>query len=36
MRKFRASTPSNPEGPQVAEPDKEAFRASMPVSEFRV
>lgn len=30
MRRFRASTPSNPEGPQVSEDEKEAFRASMP------
>jgi uncharacterized protein YjbI with pentapeptide repeats len=30
-RRYAASTPSNPEGPQVAEDEKEAFRASMPV-----
>jgi hypothetical protein len=30
-RAFRASTPSNPEGPQVSEREKEAFRSSMPV-----
>ena len=30
-RRFRASTPSNPEGPQVSDDAKEAFRASMPV-----
>lgn len=29
-RAFRASTPSNPEGPQVKDSEKEAFRASMP------
>jgi hypothetical protein len=29
-RAFRASTPSNPEGPQVNESEKNAFRASMP------
>ena len=29
-RKFRESSPSNPEGPQAAEEDKEAFRQSMP------
>ena len=29
-RRFRASSPSNPEGPQVTEEAKEAFRASMP------
>eukprot|EP00877_Chromochloris_zofingiensis_P002609 jgi/Chrzof1/12349/Cz06g31130.t1 len=31
MRRFRASTPSNPDGPQVSEDAKEAFRSSMPV-----
>ncbi|GBF91006.1 hypothetical protein Rsub_03861 [Raphidocelis subcapitata] len=31
MRRFKASSPSNPEGPQVSEDDKEAFRATMPV-----
>lgn len=30
-RAFKASTPSNPEGPQVSESEKEAFRSSMPV-----
>ncbi|KAF8065811.1 TL20.3 [Scenedesmus sp. PABB004] len=30
-RRFRAASPSNPDGPQVAEADKEAFRATMPV-----
>lgn len=30
MRRFRASTPSNSEGPQVADEEKEAFRATMP------
>jgi hypothetical protein len=30
-RAFRASSPSNPDGPQVPEAEKEAFRASMPV-----
>lgn len=29
-RAFRASTPSNPDGPQVTESEKDAFRASMP------
>jgi hypothetical protein len=29
-RRFRASSPSNPDGPQVAEADKDAFRATMP------
>ena len=31
MRRFRASSPSNPEGPQVSDDAKDAFRASMPV-----
>lgn len=31
MRRFKAASPSNPDGPQVAETDKEAFRATMPV-----
>lgn len=31
MRRFKASSPSNPEGPQVSEDEKEAFRATMPV-----
>jgi len=31
MRKFRANSPSNPEGPQVTEDEKEAFRATIPV-----
>ncbi|GAX76852.1 hypothetical protein CEUSTIGMA_g4298.t1 [Chlamydomonas eustigma] len=31
MRKFRASAPSNPEGPQVSDSEKDAFRASLPV-----
>lgn len=30
MRKFRESTPSNPEGPQVSAEDKDAFRATLP------
>lgn len=30
-RKFRSASPSNPDGPQVQEADKEAFRATMPV-----
>ncbi|CAL8469422.1 g8963 [Coccomyxa elongata] len=30
-RKFRESSPSNPEGPQVAEDEKKAFVKSMPV-----
>lgn len=30
-RRYAASVPSNPEGPQVAEDEKEAFRATMPV-----
>ena len=29
-RKFRESAPSNPEGPQVAEEEKDVFRSSMP------
>lgn len=29
-RAFRESSPSNPEGPQVVEKEKDAFRASMP------
>ncbi|WIA17056.1 hypothetical protein OEZ85_013961 [Tetradesmus obliquus] len=29
-RRFRQASPSNPEGPQVSESDKEAFRATMP------
>lgn len=29
-RNFRASTPSNPEGPQVSTEEQEAFRSSMP------
>lgn len=29
-RKFRASSPSNPDGPQVTEEEKEAFRATLP------
>jgi hypothetical protein len=29
-RKFKAQSPSNPDGPQVSETDKEAFRASVP------
>ena len=28
--RFRNSTPSNPEGPQVSEDAKEAFRATIP------
>lgn len=31
MRKFRSASPSNPDGPQVNEADKEAFRSTMPV-----
>lgn len=31
MRKFRSASPSNPDGPQVADVDKDAFRATMPV-----
>lgn len=30
VRRFRNSTPSNPEGPQVSEDAKEAFRATIP------
>ncbi len=30
-RGFAASTPSNPEGPQVSEDEKEAFKSSMAV-----
>lgn len=30
-RRYAASVPSNPEGPQVAEDEEEAFRATMPV-----
>jgi hypothetical protein len=30
-RRFAASSPSNPEGPQVSEDEKAAFRATMPV-----
>uniref|UniRef100_A0A7S0RK82 Thylakoid lumenal protein n=1 Tax=Chlamydomonas leiostraca TaxID=1034604 RepID=A0A7S0RK82_9CHLO len=29
-RRFRASTPSNPDGPQPTEDEKDAFRASLP------
>jgi hypothetical protein len=29
--RFRSASPSNPDGPQVQESDKEAFRATMPV-----
>lgn len=28
-RKFRANSPSNPEGPQVSEEEKDAFRATL-------
>jgi hypothetical protein len=31
MRRFRASSPSSPDGPQPNEEEKEAFRATMPV-----
>lgn len=31
MRRFKASSPSNPDGPQVDETAKEAFRSTMPV-----
>eukprot|EP00775_Hariotina_reticulata_P002245 gene2245-2557_t len=31
MRRFRAASPSNPDGPQVSDEDKDAFRATMPV-----
>jgi hypothetical protein len=31
MRRFRNSSPSNPDGPQVEEVDKEAFKATLPV-----
>ncbi len=30
-RRFRESSPSNPEGPQVADDDKKAFIKSMPI-----
>lgn len=30
-RRFRESSPSNPEGPQVADDDKKAFVKSMPI-----
>ncbi|KAK9831958.1 hypothetical protein WJX81_002926 [Elliptochloris bilobata] len=30
-RRFREASPSNPEGPQVASEDKEAFVKSMPI-----
>ena len=30
MRKFRASSPSSLDGPQVADDEKDAFRATMP------
>lgn len=32
-RRYKASTPSNPEGPQVAEDEKTAFRATL--AEYR-
>jgi hypothetical protein len=31
MRRFKNSSPSNPDGPQVEEADQEAFRATLPV-----
>jgi hypothetical protein len=31
MRRFRAASPSNPDGPQVSDADKDAFRATLPV-----
>ncbi|KXZ51654.1 hypothetical protein GPECTOR_11g108 [Gonium pectorale] len=31
QRRYKASYPSNPDGPQVAEDEKEAFRATLPV-----
>ncbi len=30
MRRFRNSSPSNPDGPQVAAEDQDAFRATLP------
>jgi hypothetical protein len=29
-RRFRAAAPSNPDGPQVTQDEKEAFRATLP------
>ena len=29
-RRFKASSPSNPDGPQVTEDAKEAFRSTLP------